>query len=91
MTVKELLARIDSRELSEWMAYFSLEPWGTEVEDWRAGMIAATISNVNRDEKKRKKPFEPKDFIPQRKKPPVEEQSPEEQAKILKMWAGVVD
>ena len=91
MTVKELLARIDSRELSEWMAYFSLEPWGTEVEDWRAGMIAATIANVNRDEKKRKKPFEPKDFIPQRAKPPVEEQSPEEQAKILKMWARVVD
>jgi len=91
MTVKELLARIDSRELSEWMAYFSLEPWGTEVEDWRAGLVASTVANVNRDEKKRKKPFEPKDFIPQRAKPPVEEQSPEEQAKILKMWAGVVD
>lgn len=91
MTVKELLARIDSRELSEWMAYFSLEPWGTEVEDWRAGLVASTVANVNRDEKKRKKPFEPKDFIPQRVKPPVEEQSPEEQAKILKMWAGVVD
>jgi len=91
MTVKELLARIDSRELSEWMVYFNLEPWGTEVEDWRAGMVASTIANVNRDEKKRKKPFEPKDFIPQRAKPPVEEQSPEEQAKILKMWAGVVD
>lgn len=91
MTVKELLARIDSRELSEWMVYFNLEPWGTEVEDWRAGMVASTIANVNRDEKKRKKPFEPKDFIPQRAKPPVEEQTWEEQAKILELWARVME
>jgi hypothetical protein len=89
MTVRELLARIDSRELSEWMAYFSLEPWGTEVEDWRAGMIAGTIANVNRDPKKRRRPFEPKDFMPQRVPESKEEQSWEDQAKILEMWFGM--
>lgn len=83
MTVRELLARTDSRELSEWMAYFSMEPWGTEIEDWRAGMIASVIANANRDEKKRRKPFEPKDFMPQRIE---EEQSWEEQARLLEMW-----
>lgn len=87
MTVRELLTRIDSRELTEWAAYFSLEPWGTEVADWRAGMVASTIANVNRDPKKRRKPYEPKDFIPQRLAPPKEEQSPEEQARVMQMWS----
>jgi len=83
MTVRELLARTDSRELSEWMAFFSLEPWGCEVDDWRFGMLASVIANANRDEKKRRKPFEPKDFMPQRIE---EEQSWEEQARLLEMW-----
>ena len=90
MTVGELLSRISSRELTEWMAFFSLEPWGTEVEDWRAGLIAATIANANRDPKKRRKPYEPQDFMPRYEKPQVEEQSWEEQARILEMWARML-
>jgi hypothetical protein len=90
MTVGELLSRISSRELTEWMAFFSLEPWGTEVEDWRAGLIAATIANANRDPKKRRKPYEPQDFMPRYEKPQVEEQSWEEQARILEMWSRVL-
>ena len=87
MTVRELLARIDSRELSEWRVFFDFEPWGAEVEDWRAGLIASTIANANRDPKKTRKPFAPKDFMPQYDQPKqVEEQSWEEQAKILEMW-----
>ena len=90
MTVGELLSRISSRELTEWMAFFSLEPWGTEVEDWRAGLIASTIANVNRDPKKRRKPYEPEDFMPRRDRRPAEEQSWEEQARILEMWARML-
>lgn len=90
MTVGELLRRMSSRELTEWMAFFSLEPWGTEVEDWRAGLIAATIANANRDPKKRRKPYEPQDFMPRYEKPQVEEQSWEEQARILEMWSRVL-
>lgn len=91
MTVKELLARIDSREISEWIAFFGLEPWGTETEDWRAGMIASTIANVNRDTKKQKKPFQPDDFMPQREKPDHEEQNIEEQTQVLGMWSQIWD
>lgn len=90
MPVGELLGRISSRELTEWMAFFSLEPWGTEVEDWRAGLIASTIANVNRDPKKRRKPYEPEDFMPHRGRRPAEEQSWEEQARILEMWARML-
>lgn len=90
MTVRELLTRIDSRELTEWAAFFGLEPWGTEVEDWRAGMVASTIANTNRDPKKQKKPFEPKDFMPKREQEPEKEQTPEEQKRILEMWSAVI-
>ena len=86
MTVGELLQRMSSRELSEWMAFFSLEPWGTEVEDWRAAMIAATVANGYRDPKRRRKPYEPKDFMPKRGPLVVGEQTVEEQEAILRMF-----
>lgn len=65
MTVGELLARISSRELTEWMVYFGLEgPTGDARADWRAGMVASTIANANRDPKKRPQPFRPEEFVP---------------------------
>jgi len=91
MTVGELLARISSRELSEWMAFFSLEPWGTEVEDWRFGMLASVFANANRDPKKRKRPYEPEDFMPRRDAPRTQEQDIEDHEAILRMWARVLE
>lgn len=46
--MRELLHRIDSRELTEWQCYFALEPWGEERADLRAGIVSSTIANVNR-------------------------------------------
>lgn len=77
---------ISSRELSEWMAFYRLEPWGAEVEDWRFGMLASVVANANRDPKRRRKPYEPTDFMPRRDRRPAEEQTWEEQARILEMW-----
>ena len=62
MTVGELLDRISSRELSEWMAYYMLEPFGAERDNLHAGLVAAMVHNVNRDPK-RGKPADPKDFM----------------------------
>lgn len=45
MTVRELLDRIDSRELSQWIAYHNIEPWGDEREDLRHGIRAAVTAN----------------------------------------------
>lgn len=82
---------LSSREMAEYMAFFRLEPWGTEVEDWRAALIASTIANTARDTKRRRKPYEPKDFMPEYGPPKrQEEQSWEEQARILEMWARVL-
>ncbi len=67
MTVRELLARVDSRELSEWMAYYQLDPFGNVREDLQAGIVASTIANVNRG--KNDKAFQPSDFMPFMEKP----------------------
>lgn len=91
MTVGELLSRISGQELSEWIAFYSMEPWGCEVEDLREGIISSTIANVNRDPKKQPKPFKPQDFMPTWDKPLVKEQTPEEQKRIIEMWQHLLE
>lgn len=46
MTVRELLERIDSRELAEWMAYAELEPFGPIVDDERYAQSMALAANI---------------------------------------------
>lgn len=58
-----MLSRISSRELSEWMAFYSLEPFDESQAEWRAGMIASTLANTARDQKKRAQPYQPSDFM----------------------------
>jgi len=60
-SIRELLARFDVWELSEWEAFYMLEPFGPGFESLRAGIIASTIANVNRG--KETKPFIPSDFV----------------------------
>lgn len=62
MTVSELLGRISSRELTEWMAFSQLEPFGTEVGFLGHAITASTIANVNRA--KGQKAYDAKDFMP---------------------------
>jgi len=82
MTVKELLARIDSRELSEWTAYYQIEPFGEFRADIRSAIIATTLANIHRG--KDQQPFRIKDFMP---KFEIEKQSPDEMAEVLKRFA----
>jgi hypothetical protein len=42
-TVGQLLSEITSRELTEWMAYATLEPFGEQRADLRTGLLA-TVS-----------------------------------------------
>ncbi|MHB9836848.1 phage tail assembly protein T [Paraburkholderia terrae] len=44
MTVRQLLANLDSAELSEWMAFNQIEPFGEARADLRAGIIASTVA-----------------------------------------------
>ncbi|MGH3933637.1 MAG: phage tail assembly protein T [Pseudonocardiaceae bacterium] len=80
-TVAELLARISSRELSEWMVYEKLTgPLGGRRLDIAAAIGAAAAVNANRS---RRRPYSVEDFIPVWSKPPRQAMSPEE------MWAAV--
>lgn len=92
--IAELQERVSSREFAEYWAHFQLEPWGVEREDLRAGIVASTIANANRDPKKRAKPFTPDQFMPQSADPAEDEEVDEEAEharRIDELMAGIGD
>ena len=62
LPVREMLSRMGSDELTEWMAYYQLEPFGDYRADYRSGVVASTLANVHRS--KDANPFKPEDFMP---------------------------
>ena len=61
-----------SREFAEWLAFYSIEPFGEARADLRTAMLMALLANIYRDEKKQPRPFEAKDFMPQFDRAPDE-------------------
>lgn len=59
----ELQERMSSREFTEWMAFYQVEPFGRQAEDLGVGIISATIANANKG--KRGKTYTAQDFMPQ--------------------------
>lgn len=83
-----LLELLDSRQISEWMAYYAIEPFGQYPEYLRAGIIAATIANVHQGKKGRR--FTAEDFMP--KEPSAsrpKKQSVAEMKAIMQQIAGL--
>jgi len=68
MTRAELLERISSRELTEWMIFEQVEPFGSNTQYYGPAITTAMIANVNR--KKGTKPVKPDEFIPKFEKEP---------------------
>lgn len=62
-----MLAQISSRQLTEWMAFSILEPFGFDIDMLPAGIISASIYNSRRT-KESQRYFEPSDFMPNVKK-----------------------
>jgi hypothetical protein len=62
MTVRELLSKLDSREISEWMAYYSIDPFGEVRADYRMAMSCCLLANINRG---KGQPFKVSDFMPE--------------------------
>lgn len=46
-----MLTNMSSRQLSEWQALWSIEPFGEYREDWRWACLMALIANMMRGEK----------------------------------------
>jgi hypothetical protein len=71
-----LLARISSRELTEWEAFEQVEgPIGDRRIDQLFGMLASVVANVNRA--KRQKPYSAEQFIPKWDRKARPERKPE--------------
>lgn len=58
----ELLDRTSSHELSEWQAFYKLEPFGARAYYLGHAITAQIIANVNRN--KGQKAYKTEDFIP---------------------------
>ena len=43
--VQDLLDVLTVEEMSEWQAFFELEPWGYRTENRRLGVVTATLAN----------------------------------------------
>lgn len=83
MSVRRAQVEIDAAEFAEWMAYYTMEPWGEDRSDLRAGIIASTIANTQRG--KRTKAFKPSDFMPNFDRPRKCKQSPEEMRALFRL------
>lgn len=64
MTVAELGDRMSSRELSEWMAFYQIEPFGDERADLRQAMTTSAVHNSIQAQAKHPKWTKPGDFMP---------------------------
>lgn len=85
--MKELLDRIGSRELSEWMVYEQMEPFGDTLIDMHAAQIAYLLAETNRDTKKRKDPFKPDEFSLRFREPKTQRQ--DARASLIKLASAL--
>jgi len=56
--------------------------------DYRAALICSVIAEVNRNRKKRKKPYTPKDFMPKEKRRRMTGEQMAEQLKLINIALG---
>lgn len=63
---------MSGQQLTEWMAYFELEPFGEERADYRMATLAALTANIHRDPEKSDE-FRVQDFMPRFDGSPAEE------------------
>lgn len=66
-----MLREMTSSQLTEWQAFFGLEPWGALIEDHRAGTVAAATANPHLARHVRQ--LTPRDFFPPRDVIPSDE------------------
>ena len=59
-----LLASLSARQITEWLAFAALEPFGPHREDQRAGVIAAAVTNSRFGRKAGDAAKVPADFFP---------------------------
>jgi hypothetical protein len=92
-TLEELQERMSSEEFTRWIAYNNIEPFGYPIERLDTGIIASQIVNAVHASipmpkgRRRPKPLQPSDFIPQTAKKREPDLTPEQKAHIRKKRA----
>ena len=76
---------MSSAELTEWMAFSTLEPFGGDTQYLGSAIVASTVANVNRG--KNQNEFKPLDFVPQFHR---EEQGVNQQLQIAEMFTAAL-
>ena len=76
-TVEDLEVNLSYRELTEWIAYYELEPWGEERADLRMGIETSSLVRLWADPKKAKA-ITPAMFMPYYEPPPKRQKTPAE-------------
>lgn len=74
--------RVPAGELVTWYAFYQLEPWGSERDDYRAALTASVMLNMNK--RPGAKDLNPHDFYPR----PVVPQTPDEQIALMRRMAA---
>ena len=73
-TVEWLESNLSYRELTEWIAYYEIEPWGEERADLRMGIETSSLVRLWADPKKAKA-ITPTMFMPYYEPPPKRQKS----------------
>jgi len=85
-TPRHLLRELNSRDIAEWIAYYSIEPFGSMHDEQIGGVIASTVANCNRA--KGQSAFSYTEFMPNYE---PEEMTSEEMQANYHAWMGVAD
>lgn len=82
-TVQQLVSELSVDEFMEWIAFYRLEPWGFDIDNWRSANVASTVANANRPP--RQPAYKLEQFLPQREKPQTAQDM---LAKLKATWSG---
>ncbi|MBX9877636.1 MAG: DUF4035 domain-containing protein [Candidatus Obscuribacterales bacterium] len=84
MSVAQAQREINLVEFVHWQAFYKIEPFGEQRDDFRNGYLMSLLANINKSKDARA--FKAIDFMPFIDGGTREEQSLEEQARILERY-----
>ena len=79
-----MLSSMPCTQFDNWYKRFRQAPWGYEIDNWRTGMICATLANCLVSPKQ---PYTPSDFYPQTEEQVENYKSADEQLALWKAMA----
>jgi hypothetical protein len=79
---------ITDGQLKEWMSFYALEPWGSEIGFFQAGIVAAAVVNSSANRKQGSKGVSPADFMPKFGQPEVKKPAKELRQEFLAVFGA---